>query len=639
MVHNDLNSEVYEPFCTRVSQLLSDKKVKDTTRIAFFQFIDVVSQNNKDPFYFAKKVNELLSDIEQELKDLEPKIAEDKALTKTLLLEFNYSIGNIYRMLFAHMETFITAFYNMLNEAYNEREKRSLSALGKNVYDTDLPANWSSTKAIPPFTYFYKPDNESGGKKNTKKTLMWPDVSMAETKFVEKMIAASVAFGQEEQRVSKIIQELQQQSGTTSQTAYDRINYGDSVTSPSNYIAITPQDFVVNRESPYAYLKNENIQTSYFYQYALLTFGIRLAYFDMKTWHTVNNADRNTTKNYLPELFGRVEANNFKNEHPNKTKEIEEFLSKTKDDFIAIITGTKQDRLKITEPFTDPLLTKNGNDFDYTFYTGVGGLEMGLFPISMTDPTKIVQNLTSTKDYASVNGANITESDNYWVFVNPNDVLMPYIKTVNDTLEQNCRVAYRSLIGNPTKDIITGTKYYDHSTFNINIPSITLDTTTKETYLIYGQHFFYMQNNHQDANTRLFAKAYAFVMGINRHLAVTKVYGNVIPYITSLLRILTVGAAQYRSDYIDKNYADLIIFEEKDNFKYKCAEKDELYKTSALYFTLLPESSQSNYIKLTDFLNTSNIVGQDGKTYGNGNSKDYSLGSEFAKCAKNFFVN
>jgi hypothetical protein len=111
---------------------------KTDTRIVYFNFR---YYNQHDPFNIGKKVNDLLSDIDDQIKKLDEDVAKEKTAIMTSLVNFDYTISNVYRMLFAHMQTFVTEFYNMLHEAYLQGNARGLNALDEKIEDTDLPGN------------------------------------------------------------------------------------------------------------------------------------------------------------------------------------------------------------------------------------------------------------------------------------------------------------------------------------------------------------------------------------------------------------------------------------------------------------------------------------------------------------------
>jgi hypothetical protein len=428
------------------------------------------------------------------------------------------------------------------------------------------------------------------------------------------MINASVAFGQEEERVNQVISELNESSTAETSDSHTTVNYGDSVTAPNDYVAITPYDFTKNSAAPYDYIKD--VQQSYMSDYVFTTFCVRFVYFNLKNG---GNARHET----FSKLFGAVEANNFIYSNKDKTQFVEQLLTKTSDDFIKFITTNNN---SILQPnFNGPILTKKSSDtYEYTFYNGENGTDTTVFPLSMTDPRKIKGISENPEKFARINGDKMNNDENYWEFVNPDDVLLPYVKKAENIKD------YGTLYGE-----LLGTRYIGGTeTFDMSKPSLVYDTTTEKEYYLFGHPYFYMQNNIGIDEERMLAKAYAFVMGINRDkslLPITESDGHVL-YITSLKRILLVGASQYRYDYINEYGNDLIVYEEDDK-KYKEAAPDEIYSINSVngrFFTLIKADGKETYLKLSDIL----------KDWDNrkGSVENYLLNTEFAKKAKDFFV-
>lgn len=302
----------------------------------------------EDPFGIGLKINKMISDIKSEIDKVTQDVVQEREYATEALVGFDYTIGNVYRMLFAHMEVFVTAFYDMLLDAWQNGSSRTLKELGVSVDETDLPGNWDVNNPIPPFTYFYEIYDENGGatdsnttKENSrtrppKKRLAYPNFSISETIFINRMIMAAVAFGQEEKRINELIAKLNQSGETEDNGGSNEVvqNYGNTVTRPSEYIAITPHDFVTNSDAPYGYLNSEHIQRNYFYQYVFVTFANRMFYFCTKSlgFNELSNTQIDT------KLFSKIEADNFRKSHPKLTPEIKELLEKGESEYFNFIT-------------------------------------------------------------------------------------------------------------------------------------------------------------------------------------------------------------------------------------------------------------------------------------------------------------
>ena len=367
-----------------------------------------------DPFGIGLKINKMISDIKSELDSVTQDVVQEREYATEALVGFDYTIGNVYRMLFAHMEVFVTAFYDMLLDAWQNGSSRTLKELGISVEETDLPGNWDVNNPIPPFTYFYEIYDENGGatdsnttKENSrtrppKKRLAYPNFSISETIFINKMIMAAVAFGQEEKRINELIAKLNQ-SGETDDNGYSNEavqNYGNTITSPSEYIAITPHDFVTNSDAPYEYLNSSHIQRNYFYQYVFVTFAIRMFYFYAKSvgYNELSSTQIDT------KLFSKIEANNFRKSHPKLTSEVKELLEKGEGEYLSFIT-TRNTNGFIDKDFAGPILTKKGDSYEYTMYESPDGDTIEYFPIAITDPTNIGLDVYNKNKFARIDEA------------------------------------------------------------------------------------------------------------------------------------------------------------------------------------------------------------------------------------------
>lgn len=259
-------------------------------------------------------------------------------------------------------------------------------------------------------------------------------------------------------------------------------------------------------------------------------------------------------------------------------------------------------------------------------YESPNGETTRYFPIAITDPTNIGINVYNKNSFARID--NLTSDDDYWKFVSADGVLLPYGQKAE--LPQ-----YNALIGN--------TNLKSSSSYNYKQPSLVYDITTNKQYFIYGHRFLYDQNE-QDEATRLFAKSYLFVMGLDCNVTLSQFKQEGFhPYIVPFEMLLLIGAAKYRMDYMDGHDGkDLIIY---DNKTYKGAKKDELYMRH-------PISKKADTETLNKY--KPNTVTKPGfvllKKEGNNNGDEYfsindcvgemyGINSKFAETAKEFFVN
>lgn len=128
----------------------------------------IIAQLNE----FTKEINKLSEELEKK---------RDEGVSKRL--NFDPTIKNLYNMIFAHIDTFMSVFYNMLERIKksiqdNTDESRLKTTLCGDGISVDVNENALKSKAsnggkLPPFTMFYKEVTEKDSK-DTKQVALWP---------------------------------------------------------------------------------------------------------------------------------------------------------------------------------------------------------------------------------------------------------------------------------------------------------------------------------------------------------------------------------------------------------------------------------------------------------------------------------
>lgn len=166
--------------------------IKDTSLTESFSFLE-----NKE-FYaiFFKDCNiiDVISErekkIEEELKEIEKTINKISVSAFNTVLGFYPSLNNIFRIIFAHMDTFVHLYYSVLKDI------KQVNRNGRNPQDFQLTADNSDLSGIedfvPPYPLVVKKDNDKG-------VVMWPGdytpaKDMVELKFVESLFKAIEAI-------------------------------------------------------------------------------------------------------------------------------------------------------------------------------------------------------------------------------------------------------------------------------------------------------------------------------------------------------------------------------------------------------------------------------------------------------------
>lgn len=122
---------------------------------------DTTKKAYKDKYYFIHKHNGFLTNIENEIKTtaseinkLQDSVDNDIKKILTEAIGFDITIENVYRMIFAHIDTFINSYNNILGTISHNR-KRTYSRLGLNYENSDMPTKYTSNTTVPPFPSFF----------------------------------------------------------------------------------------------------------------------------------------------------------------------------------------------------------------------------------------------------------------------------------------------------------------------------------------------------------------------------------------------------------------------------------------------------------------------------------------------------
>lgn len=137
----------------------------------------------------SKRIDDLIKRIKEHQKEKDKELEEFRKQNVEEVLGFKLSIGNIFKMIFAHLDAFITEYYRVLKNIADNKDKRTLTEFGISKEKSDLPDNITS---VPPFPLFFDRSEDETGKNEAK----WPEDlvgenKMDETIFVNRIIAAS----------------------------------------------------------------------------------------------------------------------------------------------------------------------------------------------------------------------------------------------------------------------------------------------------------------------------------------------------------------------------------------------------------------------------------------------------------------
>lgn len=126
-----------------------------------------------------------VSELNKKYRDLQDAINQRQAQVEIDALPFKPTVGNIFKMLMAHLETFIHIIYQCKLDIINSGNDRNASNLNINIKDTDV----LSTNIVPPFPSVYTNGSsieKSGDTENDKFVLGW--IGDFSDKFIEEKV-------------------------------------------------------------------------------------------------------------------------------------------------------------------------------------------------------------------------------------------------------------------------------------------------------------------------------------------------------------------------------------------------------------------------------------------------------------------
>lgn len=286
----------------------------------------IFSGNNNTTYLFSYKlvrdflpylVNER-KDIDKNLVDMNRSLNVLKVQNVTSLLGFPVSIENVFRMGFAHMDTFITSFYKCLNNIENQLNEGENGSRSKKKLNMEGRCDVKQS-VIPPFPLCFEEKTENGIR---NKQAIFPDTEftggkeLEEVKFVRKILEASQLY-------SDLQKEVDDRIANMSILTNGGVNPdGSAPTLNLNKLIPTTLYDYVNKDSswnPYSHIDSLKNKTKDVGDYAILTFFLR-AYYQF----LINDDLRNNNK--YKKFVGQMEACNFKKAVPECSDWLKESL-------------------------------------------------------------------------------------------------------------------------------------------------------------------------------------------------------------------------------------------------------------------------------------------------------------------------
>ena len=297
--NSDYNNKVNK------NQELLNYIVNETSKYTNKSFIKLFEV--KGDFYNERKfLDEVIgAAIKNAEEEYEKAKAEYEAMVTSEMekaLGFTPSIKNVYDLAFAHMDTFMQAYFEQmtnikkkLDDHKPERKKAAYDA-----HDTDVSID---EQELPPYPAFYKIKDVNGER---RRELVWPEDmpggnELDEVIFVKDLLRASSLFANKSIKAAKEAEDILKNLGNGN-------DIGDAPsTSVSTFVPVTVNDFALKNgaPNPYDWIRyidsSKNFENYEGLEDAVIgTFVLRAIYY-----LSVNPGKREGN------TFGRIDASNF----------------------------------------------------------------------------------------------------------------------------------------------------------------------------------------------------------------------------------------------------------------------------------------------------------------------------------------
>ena len=159
-----------------------------------------------DNLNFRSGIITTVNDLKTELDEITVALDKERELSINKAIGFDPTIKNLYNMVFAHMDTFMTCFYSTLDRIRqsiqsddDSRKYENLCGGGGrievDVNENTLKSESSNGGKLPPFTMFYKEETIKDSD-DKKMVMVWPGdltggKNLDEVKLVEAIINAT----------------------------------------------------------------------------------------------------------------------------------------------------------------------------------------------------------------------------------------------------------------------------------------------------------------------------------------------------------------------------------------------------------------------------------------------------------------
>lgn len=332
---------------------------------------------------FKEKLKSKVDELISKQKKLNEAITEDLNNTSKNILGFTPSIKNIFKMLFAHVDTFFHSVYSCMQAIKDDN--RLSSDLDINLNQTDIKSNVKSNVFIPPFPLITKKDDS--------KEIEWPGnipslANMEEISLINGIFEGTINCAEK----------------------LDNIESNLLANSKNEYIPVNMTDLAMGY-NPYKYIY-ENTNSTIKIDELMTHFALR----------AINYLSYENKKSKNGTYFGEVDAYNYYMSHQTYDESLMNILSSSEcsgDEFIKFIKQTDNNILYNSEETNKPLFLYNGTNkyiINNNKYRWIISNNIELLPVNFRSLSDIKSNIdrdnTIKSMYLTLNNDLSIDDDN-----------------------------------------------------------------------------------------------------------------------------------------------------------------------------------------------------------------------------------
>ena len=234
------NHSKYTDLINELTRRFNEDQVKSPMQKSMAQKEWTIRAFFIEDIHYKNKIIDKLNNLKEELDKLTKELDRFRKLEIEHAIGFKPTMRNMYNMVFAHIDTFMSIFYNTLDrirksiQSSTDDTRKFENLCGKNIQcdvsDNALKSPSSNGGKLPPFTMFYKEETEKDGKEK-KVSMVWPGSldggdKLEEVRLVESIINATALNKKSFEPVTPEYNEVAREGDLAPISYYDIIREG-----------------------------------------------------------------------------------------------------------------------------------------------------------------------------------------------------------------------------------------------------------------------------------------------------------------------------------------------------------------------------------------------------------------------------